>query len=104
MRGGSPKLLGGVVRLVPRSPLSRILDDLALPGDGGCIDLDVEEGPIAGPCGDPGGLRSSPPPSIADIDIPGRWWLLARSRMPANGDAVGGPRGADVKCAEEGAL
>lgn len=24
--------------------------------------------------------------------------------MPGKGDAVGGPRGADVKCAEDGAL
>lgn len=73
MREGPPKVLGGLVRLVSRSPLSRILDDLALPGDGGCIDLDVEEGPWTEPCGEPGGLRSSPPPpSIADIDIPGR--------------------------------
>lgn len=72
MRKGSPKGLGGVARLRPRSLLSRILDDLALPGDGGCINLVVGEGPNAGPCGESGGLRSSLPPSIADIDIPGR--------------------------------
>lgn len=48
-------------------------------------------------CGDV--FSSAPLPRIDDIDIPplGRWEdeRLARSRMPANGDAVGGPRGAD---------
>ena len=55
--------------------------------------------------GEPCDFLSSLPPSIDDIDIPpdGRFDEYdARSRTPANGDAVGGPRGADP--GSEGAL
>lgn len=53
-------------------------------------------------CGETAGfLVSSPPPNIDDIDMPpegrcggGTEDMLARSRMPEKGDAVGGPRGA----------
>lgn len=102
VRGCSLKIppLAGLEFLMPLSPLSRILTDRALPGEGGCIDFGVDIGATIELCGEPFGLRSSPPPRIADIDIPGRW-LLARSRTPANGDAVGGPRGADPRCDDE---
>ena len=43
-------------------------------------------------------FRSSFPPRMEDMDIPpdGRYDENdARSRAPANGDAVGGPRGAE---------
>lgn len=46
------------------------------------------------------GLCSSPLPSIDDIDIPAPGLCeakLARSRAPANGEEVGGPRGADAR-------
>lgn len=47
-------------------------------------------------CGELGGLRSSLEPSIDDIEMPpdGRDEYEARSRAPAKGEAVGGPRGA----------
>lgn len=64
------------------------------------MDFGVYVGATEVVCGDSFGLRSSLPPSIADIDIPGRW-LLVRSRTPANGEAVGGPLGADPSCDEE---
>lgn len=54
------------------SPASRILDDRALPGDGGCIDRGVSAEATAELCGDPFGRCPSPPPRIADIDMSGR--------------------------------
>lgn len=59
----------------------------------------VADGPMAEERGDSGGLRSSLP-SIEEIDMPGfgRWVAkLAKSRTPANGDVVGGPRGAEAR-------
>lgn len=57
-------------------------------------------------CGELGGFRSSPEPRIDDIDMPpdGRDEYNARSRAPANGEAVGGPRGAPPggSCGGEG--
>lgn len=94
---GSPNIpLGGLTSLNSRTTPSRILDDLALPGDGGGIDLGVDV-TAGGAFGDPCDLLSSPLPRMDDIDIPpaGRWEEKdARSRAPAKGDAVGGPRGA----------
>lgn len=49
-----------------------MLDARALPGEGGCIDLGIGGGAVVELCGEPVVLRSSPPPSIADMDIPGR--------------------------------
>lgn len=70
---------------------------LALAGDGGCIDLVVEDGKAAELCGEPAGRLSSLLPNIDEIDMPAPDRCddakLARSRTPANGDAVGGPRG-----------
>ena len=66
-----------------------MLDALTLPGDGGGIDFGVELD------GESCGLLSSFPPSIEDIDIPPAGLLDekdARSRIPANGDAIKGPR------------
>jgi hypothetical protein len=83
-----------------------MLDDLALPGDGGCIGGSAaEEGKGPELCGETAAfLGSSAPPRIDDIDMPpeGRCGAvtddrLARSRIPENGDDVGGPRGADPK-------
>lgn len=55
----------------------------------------VEEGGACD-CGELGGLRSSLLPNIDEMDMPpdGRDEYDARSRAPANGEAVGGPRGA----------
>lgn len=94
----SPKLYrGGLKSPFPRAPPSRMLDDLALPGDGGGMVFGVDALMVVA-FGELCGLRSSPPPSIDDIDIPpvGRCDESdARSRTPAKGDAVGGPRGAE---------
>lgn len=55
-----------------RSFTSRMLLDRALAGDGGLIEFGVEDGGTAELCGEPMGLRSSLPPRMADIDMPGR--------------------------------
>lgn len=74
-----------------------MLEDLALPGEGGGIELGVDV-TAGGAFGELCNLRSSIPPKMEEMDIPpdGRCDEKdARSRSPANGDAVGGPRGAD---------
>ena len=95
---------------------------LALPGEGGriaCIDDDNPAPAIFGELlmplsiplptidgifrGELLILLSLPPPSIEVIvmPLPGRCGAKpGRSRTPANGDAIGGPRGADARCAE----
>lgn len=96
-RGSLNILLGGLTSLNTRANGSRILDDLALPGDGGGIDFGVDI-VAAWECGELCGFLSSPPPKIDNIDMPpaGRCEENdARSRKPAKGDAVGGPRGAE---------
>ena len=77
-----------------------MLVDLALPGDEDRIDCSVGDGATVKLCGDLLGRRSSLPPSMDDIDMPapGRWDAkLARSRIPAKGEVIGGPRGADAR-------
>jgi hypothetical protein len=100
-----PSLPGLRSREAPLYP-SRMLDDLALPGDGGCIGGSAaEDGKGPELCGETAVfLGSSVPPRMDDIDMPpeGRCGAdtddrLARSRMPENGDDVGGPRGADPR-------
>ena len=78
---------------MPRPYPSRMLDERALVGDGGGMDLAVELG------GEPCALRSSLPPSIEEMDMPpaGRFEEYdVRSRAPVKGDAVGGARGAEA--------
>ncbi len=97
MRGSPRRKLGGLLSLPLLAPGSRKLDARALPGDGGGIDLGVPVG-SGGKLGDVCGFLSSPPPRMDDIDMPpdGRCDAKdARSRTPAKGDAVGGPRGAE---------
>ena len=95
---GRPKMCpGGVISLYPRVCGSRMLIDLALPGDGGGIDFGGDDAAMP-VCGEAFDLFSSLPPNIDDIDIPPAGLCDendARSRAPAKGDAVGGPRGAD---------
>lgn len=75
-----------------------MLDDLALPGDGGCIVLTVGEGAVWEVCGELFGFIVSPPPRSAEMGIPTPGLCPeekpARSLIPANGETVGGPRGA----------
>ncbi len=85
-------LLGGVLGLAPREKPSRILDDLTLAGDGGGMDFGVDASGEA--CA---GL-SSLLPSRDEMDMPPVDLFDAsdaRSRAPAKGEAVGGPRGAE---------
>jgi hypothetical protein len=84
------------------APGSRMLDDRALPGEGGGIVLGVGVA-VGSVFGELCGFLSSLPPKMDDIDMPpgGRPdEKEARSRAPANGDAVGGPRGAEPGRAE----
>jgi hypothetical protein len=74
-----------------------MLVDRALPGDGGGMAFGMAAAG-GGALGEPCGFRSSLPPRIDDIDMPpaGRYDANeARSRAPAKGEAVGGPRGAE---------
>ena len=91
--------LMGLGSLRPTSP-SRMLADLALPGDEDRIDCRVGDGAMAKVRGELMGKRSSVPPNIDDIDMPAPDRCdakLARSRMPAKGEVIGGPRGADAR-------
>jgi hypothetical protein len=71
---GSPSgpTLPGLKSLAAPLYPSRILDDLALPGDGGCIGGSCPEcGKEPELWGDTAGfLVSSPPPKIDDMDMP----------------------------------
>lgn len=95
---GSPNsYLGGLYCPLLLALLSRMLDDLALPGDGGGIVFGVDA-PMVAAFGELCGWLLSPPPSMDEIDMlpEGRCdESEARSRTPAKGDVVGGPRGAD---------
>lgn len=74
-----------------------MLDERALPGDVGRIGFGVAEGPMVDECGELVGLRSSLPPSMDEMDMPAVGLCVAKSRTPAKGDVVGGPRGADAR-------